>query len=126
VQYVDIIEESLIFTPRRGMASYAAYPGHQFQITRVRRGSGRPRDRLAGAATRLDAPRVLPMGKGPCRFKEVDVTRALRAARKAGVPVQVEIDLERKKMTLTPVKFIATVASESDDSINAGEWDHIQ
>jgi hypothetical protein len=44
------------------------------------------------------------LGKGACTFKEVDVTRALKAAKKAGVDVQVEIDLERKRMTITPVK----------------------
>jgi hypothetical protein len=44
------------------------------------------------------------MGKGACTFKETDVTRALRAAKKAGVDVQVQIDLEHKTMTLTPVK----------------------
>ena len=44
------------------------------------------------------------MGKGACRFKEADVTRVLKAAKKAGVDVQVEIDLERKRMTITPVQ----------------------
>jgi hypothetical protein len=53
------------------------------------------------------------MGKAACTFKEVDVTRALRAAKKAGVDVQVTLDLERKTMTLTPIK-----ASESDNGID--------
>jgi hypothetical protein len=57
------------------------------------------------------------MGKAACTFKEADVTRAFRAAKKAGVDVQVEIDLERKRMTLTPVK----VVEESANEVN--EWD---
>ena len=44
------------------------------------------------------------LGKGACTFKEADLTRAFKAAKKAGVDVQVEIDLERKRMTITPVK----------------------
>jgi hypothetical protein len=45
------------------------------------------------------------LGKGACTFKESDVTRAFKAARKAGVDVQVEIDLDRKRMKITPIKF---------------------
>jgi hypothetical protein len=57
------------------------------------------------------------MGKGSCTFKETDVTRALRAAKKAGVEVQVTIDWERKTLTLTPVK---------PGEANAGnEWDEV-
>jgi hypothetical protein len=59
------------------------------------------------------------MGKAACTFKEADVTRAFRAAQKAGVDVQVEIDLERKRMTLTPVKPDA----ESGKAVN--EWDEV-
>jgi hypothetical protein len=44
------------------------------------------------------------LGKGACTFKEADVTRAFKAAKKAGIDVQVAIDLERKRMTITPVK----------------------
>jgi hypothetical protein len=43
------------------------------------------------------------LGKGSCTFKEADITRAFKAARKAGFTAQVEIDLERKRMTITPV-----------------------
>jgi hypothetical protein len=46
------------------------------------------------------------LGKGACTFKEADVTRAFKAARKAGVDVQVEIDLERKRMTITPINAV--------------------
>jgi hypothetical protein len=56
------------------------------------------------------------LGKGLCTFKEVDVTRALKAAKKADVPVKVEIDLERKRMTITPIE-----ACEVNDDRN--EWD---
>jgi hypothetical protein len=44
------------------------------------------------------------MGRSPLTFKESDLMRALRAAKKTGVDVQVTIDLERKTMTVTPVK----------------------
>lgn len=58
------------------------------------------------------------MGKGRCTFKEADVTRALRAVKKAGVEAQVELDLERKRMTITPVKLV-----ESNSKTN--EWDEV-
>jgi hypothetical protein len=57
------------------------------------------------------------MGRGPCAFKEADIKRAYRAAKKAGVEVQITVDLEHRTMTLTPVK------SETTDE---GEWDNIQ
>ncbi len=44
------------------------------------------------------------MGKGSCTFKEADITRVLKGAKKAGVEVHVEIDLERKRMMITPVR----------------------
>jgi hypothetical protein len=63
---------------------------------------------------------VRVMGKGPCAFKEVDVTRAIRAAKKAGVEnPQVVIDLERKTMTIAPVKL-----GESN-SKTENDWDEI-
>jgi hypothetical protein len=44
------------------------------------------------------------MSRTPGAFKQADVTRALRAAKKAGVDVQITLDLQHKTMTLTPVK----------------------
>ena len=38
------------------------------------------------------------MGKAACTFKEVDLTRAFRAAKKAGVDVSVEIDLRQLRL----------------------------
>jgi hypothetical protein len=58
------------------------------------------------------------MGKGVCTFKKTDVTRAFKAAKKAGVDVRVEIDLERKRMTLTPVKVV-----EPNETTESNEWD---
>ena len=57
------------------------------------------------------------MGKAPCTFKEADVTRAFKAARKAGVDVKVAIDLERKRMTITPVK--------AGGANGKNEWDEV-
>jgi hypothetical protein len=59
------------------------------------------------------------MGKGQCTFKEADITRAFKAARKAGVDVQVVVDLERKMMTLTPVKVDEVNCSGSNP------WDEV-
>jgi hypothetical protein len=59
---------------------------------------------------------VSELGKGACTFKAADVTRAFKAAKKAGLDVQVEIDLQRKRMRITPVKV-----SEANDDGN--EWD---
>jgi hypothetical protein len=44
------------------------------------------------------------LGKGSCTFKEADLTRAFKAAKKAGVDAQIEIDLERKRMRIRPMK----------------------
>jgi hypothetical protein len=57
------------------------------------------------------------LGKGTCTFKEADVTRAFKAARKAGVDVEVTIDLERKRLTITPVK------AGGENGTN--EWDEV-
>jgi hypothetical protein len=48
-------------------------------------------------------------------FKESDVTRAYRAAKKAGVIVEIKLSLDRKEMTLTPVKV-------SDVSEQTNPW----
>ena len=45
------------------------------------------------------------MGRRPCTFKEADVTRAYKAAIKAGVMVEIKISLDRREITLTPVKI---------------------
>jgi phosphatidylserine/phosphatidylglycerophosphate/cardiolipin synthase-like enzyme len=62
------------------------------------------------------------MGKGPVTFKEADITRAFKAARKAGVDVRVQIDLANKTVTLTPFKPVETNdASKAENN----EWDQI-
>jgi hypothetical protein len=57
------------------------------------------------------------LGKTACAFKETDLTRAFRAAKKAGVDVSVEIDLRRNRMRITPLK----VGETSDRN----EWDEV-
>lgn len=42
------------------------------------------------------------MSKGPHLFRQTDLTRALRAAQRAGVPVRVEI--EPNKLVVIPVE----------------------
>lgn len=56
------------------------------------------------------------MGHGPCAFKETDVTRLLRAAKKAGVPVRIEI--EAGKITLTTVSPAA-----EEKTTDENPWD---
>jgi hypothetical protein len=58
------------------------------------------------------------MGKGPCAFKEADITRAYKAAIKAGVMVEIKLSLDRKEMTLTPVKV-------SDVGEQTNPWDEV-
>jgi hypothetical protein len=59
------------------------------------------------------------LGKGVCTFKEADVTRAFKAAKKAGVDVQVEIDLEHKRMRITPVKACDSKAGTEENDWNS-------
>ena len=59
------------------------------------------------------------MGKRPCTFKEADVTRAYKAAIKAGVMVEIKISLDRKEMTLTPVKIVEV------DCTGSNPWDEV-
>lgn len=57
------------------------------------------------------------MGKAPT-FKQVDVTRALRAIRRAGVEVsKVEIDLKAGKITIATGKVDEATAANAFD-----EW----
>ena len=57
------------------------------------------------------------MGKAPT-FKQVDVTRALRAIRRAGVEVsKVEIDLKDGKITIATGKVDEATAANAFD-----EW----
>jgi hypothetical protein len=55
------------------------------------------------------------MGRGPCTFKQTDLTRALKGAAKAGVEVQrFEIDREGK---------IVVVSGRSNDLATAADGD---
>jgi hypothetical protein len=55
------------------------------------------------------------MGRGPCTFRESDLVRVFRGAKKAGVPVEVKISLDRKEMTIRQV--------EPDMTSEINEWD---
>jgi hypothetical protein len=69
----------------------------------------------------------MALGKAACTFKEVDITRAFKAAKKAGVDVQVEIDLERKRMTITLVKRSGENGDPGEcKTAGEGEWDNNQ
>jgi hypothetical protein len=57
------------------------------------------------------------VGKTSGTFKAADVTRAFKAAKKAGIDVKVAIDLEHKRMMITPVKV--------RDANGENEWDEV-
>jgi hypothetical protein len=61
------------------------------------------------------------MARGPCTFKQQDVTRALRATIAAGIEVQrVEIDRNGKITVVT-----AESQAEAREGGGAGEWENI-
>jgi hypothetical protein len=67
------------------------------------------------------------MGKAACTIKQTEITRVLKAAKKAGVDVQLQIDLERKTMMVTMVKVIEPVERDPKSEMTGdGEWDNIQ
>jgi hypothetical protein len=69
----------------------------------------------------------LAMGKAACTIKQTEITRVLKAAKKAGVDVQLQIDLERKTMMVTMVKVIEPVERDPKSEMTGdGEWDNIQ
>ena len=64
------------------------------------------------------------MGKAGCTFKEADVTRAFKAARKAGVDVQVTIDLERKRLSQR-LKALSMIPIKAGGENGTNEWDEV-
>ena len=63
------------------------------------------------------------MSRAKYPFKESDIARAFRAARKAGVDVKVEVDLDRRCMCIIPVKVEQTSSNDLDRWVakHAGE-----
>jgi hypothetical protein len=60
------------------------------------------------------------MGHGPCTFKEVDLIRALRAARKAGVDVaRAEVARDGK------IVLVLKKDGETPSTSERNEWDEI-
>jgi hypothetical protein len=49
------------------------------------------------------------MSRGPCKFRQLDVTRALRAAKAAGVPVEIRIECQTGDLVIK--------AARTDDSV---------
>lgn len=61
------------------------------------------------------------MARGPCTFKQQDVTRALRATVAAGIDVQrIEIDRDGKIVVVT-----GKPQEVADDGRGENEWDRI-
>jgi hypothetical protein len=60
------------------------------------------------------------MGHGRCTFKEIDLTRALRAARKAGIDVaRAEVDRTGK------IILVLKNDGEAASTTERNEWDEI-
>jgi hypothetical protein len=62
------------------------------------------------------------MSKGPYPFKESDIARAFRGARKGGEKVQIVVDVDRRIMRLIPTTG-SPVCMASEQSGN--EWDKV-
>jgi len=61
------------------------------------------------------------MARGPCTFRQQDVTRALRATLAAGIEVQrIEIDKDGKIVVVT-----GKPQEPRDKSTGSNEWDRI-
>ncbi len=74
---------------------------------------------IAASAT-ITLNRYAPMGHGPCTFKEVDLVRALKAAKKAGVDVA-RAELARDGKIVLVLKEDGEARSISERN----EWDEI-
>jgi hypothetical protein len=60
------------------------------------------------------------MARGPCTFRQLDVTRALRAVAAAGIEVQrIEIDKDGKIVVVAG----KVLESPRDDENKRNEWD---
>jgi hypothetical protein len=60
------------------------------------------------------------MSRGPYSFKSCDITRTLKAARKAGETVQIEVDIDRRCMRIIPIKLDETTADTSGSELD--QW----
>jgi hypothetical protein len=58
------------------------------------------------------------MGHGPCTFREADLVRALKAARKAGVRVRVEIESANK----LAVTMLGEETPETNEGNELEQW----
>jgi hypothetical protein len=59
-----------------------------------------------------------PVSTGPATFRESDLTRALKAAKKAGV--RVRVDIEPGKMRVTMID-----EDEAKQAATSNEWDDV-
>jgi hypothetical protein len=60
------------------------------------------------------------MTRGPCTFRQQDVTRAIRAVRAAGLPVSVTVDPQTGAITIATVEAAAQDSTTPLDQWMAG------
>ena len=65
------------------------------------------------------------MSRAKYSFKESDITRAIRAAAKAGKDVKIEIDLDRRCMSIIPIKPVEATSDTADDGTVDNPWDSV-
>jgi hypothetical protein len=64
------------------------------------------------------------MARGPLRFKQGDVERAVKAARKAGVPIgKIEIDAAGKISIVVGVPRADDTPADEAPEANSNTWD---
>jgi hypothetical protein len=70
---------------------------------------------------------VAPVSRAKHSFRESDVTRAIRAAAKAGKDVKIEIDLDRHCMSIIPIKPVEAAGNTGtgDDGTIDNPWDDV-
>ncbi len=59
----------------------------------------------------------MPRKMGPLDFKQSNVTRALNAARAAGMKARLEIDIPRQTITIIPDEEGGDAATDTPESI---------
>jgi hypothetical protein len=63
------------------------------------------------------------MSRGSYPFKESDITRAIRASKKAGQRSIIEVDVKRQRFRIIPLDEMSMLTDQNETGQN--EWDEI-